>query len=174
MEFDGSERNENEFEKIKSNNFESNEIKKSEIKVGNLLTGKVSGFASFGAFVDLPGGSRGLVHISEISNGYTRNVNDELKLGQEVKIKVISLDGNRIGLSIKQATSEPLGDAELDGIGGGHSRRRSRSNSKFAFNEVPAYNGGFENMLKNCIKVGDEKNAIVTNRRERRGKGKLY
>ncbi len=73
------------------------------VQVGNVLEGVVAGITNFGAFVQLPGGETGLVHISEIAEVYVRDVNDFLKTNDRVSVKVISVDpGGKIGLSIKQ------------------------------------------------------------------------
>ena len=74
------------------------------LEVDSILEGKVTGITKFGAFVALPEGKSGLVHISEIANSYVSDVNEHLKLGQAVKVKVINItpDG-KINLSIKQA-----------------------------------------------------------------------
>lgn len=75
-----------------------------ELKVGTVLEGKVSGIMKFGAFVSLPNGKSGLVHISEISNSYVNDVKDFLAEGQIVKVKIIGIDeAGRINLSIKKA-----------------------------------------------------------------------
>lgn len=79
-----------------------------EFGVGSILQGKVTGITKFGAFVSLPGGKSGLVHISEISYTYVSEVADYLKEGQEVTVKVIGIDdSNRINLSIKKAMEPP-------------------------------------------------------------------
>lgn len=79
-----------------------------EFEVGSVLEGKVTGITKFGAFVALPGGKSGLVHISEIAYSYVSDVKDFLTEGQEVKVKVINIDENgRINLSIKKATPPP-------------------------------------------------------------------
>jgi S1 RNA binding domain protein len=79
-----------------------------EIEVGAILEGKVTGITKFGAFVSLPGGKSGLVHISEIAYSYVNDVSDHLSEGQDVKVKVISIDeNNRINLSIKRALPAP-------------------------------------------------------------------
>ena len=79
-----------------------------EIEVGAILEGKVTGITKFGAFVSLPGGKSGLVHISEIAYSYVSDVAEHLAEGQDVKVKVISIDeNNRINLSIKQALPPP-------------------------------------------------------------------
>ena len=78
-----------------------------ELTVGSIVDGKVTGIMKFGAFVSLPEGRSGLVHISEIAYTYVSEVSDYLQVGQEVKVKIIGIDENgRINLSIKK-TAEP-------------------------------------------------------------------
>jgi len=60
------------------------------IEVGSKVQGKVTGITNFGAFVELPGGSTGLVHISEVADSYVKDVNDHLKVGDQIEVKVIS------------------------------------------------------------------------------------
>lgn len=79
-----------------------------ELEVGSILDGKVTGITKFGAFVALPGGRSGLVHISEIAYTYVREVTDYLQVGQEVRVKLTGIDDNgRINLSIKKAQDPP-------------------------------------------------------------------
>ena len=74
------------------------------LEVGQIVEGKVSGITGFGAFVDLPDGETGLVHISEVARNYVKDINEHLTMGQEVKVKVLSLDDKgKISLSIKKA-----------------------------------------------------------------------
>lgn len=78
------------------------------IEVGSKLAGKVTGITHFGAFVLLPGGVTGLVHISEISSEYVKDIHDHLKVNDEVTVKVINVDKDgKIGLSIRQAVDNP-------------------------------------------------------------------
>ena len=79
-----------------------------ELEVGAILEGKVTGITKFGAFVQLPGGVSGLVHISEIANAFVSDVNDYLKIGDAVKVKVIGItEAGKINLSIKQTLPAP-------------------------------------------------------------------
>lgn len=74
------------------------------LEVGNIVEGKVSGITNFGAFIQLPEGKTGLVHISEVAEEYVKDINTHLKANQSVKVKVISVDNNgKISLSIKKA-----------------------------------------------------------------------
>ena len=77
-----------------------------EFAVGAILEGKVTGITKFGAFVALPGGKSGLVHISNISDSYVSDINEFLAIGQEIKVKVMNIEQNdRINLSIKHVQS---------------------------------------------------------------------
>ena len=75
----------------------------SKYKVGQLVKGKVSKIASFGAFIELEDGVDGVVHISQISDDRVEKVKDVLQVGQEVEARVVKVDRNerRIGLSIR-------------------------------------------------------------------------
>ena len=78
------------------------------LEVGAIVEGEVSGITNFGAFVQLPEGKIGLIHISEVSNVYVKDVHDFLKEHDKVKVKVLSIDERgKIGLSIKQLTPPP-------------------------------------------------------------------
>ena len=78
-----------------------------ELELGKIVEGKVSGITAFGAFVELPGGKSGLVHISEVSRDYVKDINEHLKVGDTVKVKITNIDPNgKIGLSIKKAQEE--------------------------------------------------------------------
>ncbi|MCL6570069.1 MAG: RNA-binding protein S1 [Bacillus sp. (in: Bacteria)] len=79
------------------------------IEVGSKVQGKVTGITSFGAFVELPGGLTGLVHISEVADSYVKDVNDHLKLGDMIEVKVISEKDGKTALSIKKAIDRPEG-----------------------------------------------------------------
>jgi len=78
------------------------------VNVGDILTGTVVRLAQFGAFVELAPGIDGLVHISQLADRRVAKTEDVVQVGQEVKVKVISMDAEakRIGLSIKEAELE--------------------------------------------------------------------
>jgi general stress protein 13 len=63
-----------------------------KFELGTVLTGKVTGIQPYGAFVALDEETQGLVHISEITHGYVKDVNEHLKMGDEVQVKVLSVD----------------------------------------------------------------------------------
>ena len=75
-----------------------------QLQVGMVIEGKVTGITKFGAFVALPEGKSGLVHISEIANTFVNDVHDYVQDGQTVKVKIIGIgDDGKINLSIKKA-----------------------------------------------------------------------
>ena len=79
-----------------------------ELTVGAILEGKVKSITKFGAFVALPEGKTGLVHISEIAYSYVNEVREFLTEGQEVKVMVIGIDpAGKINLSIKRTQPRP-------------------------------------------------------------------
>ena len=74
------------------------------IEVGAKVSGKVSGITNFGAFVDLDDNQTGLVHISQISDKYIKDVHDVLSVGDTVTVKVMKIgDDGKIALSMKAA-----------------------------------------------------------------------
>lgn len=81
-----------------------------QLSVGEVVEGKVKGIAVFGAFIELPDGQTGLVHISEVAAEYVKDIKDHLKENDLVKVKIMSFDPKgKIALSIKRALPEPEG-----------------------------------------------------------------
>lgn len=79
-----------------------------DLEVGSVFEGKVTGITKFGAFVALPEGRSGMVHISEIAHSYVNDIREHLKEGQVVNVKVIGIDQDgRINLSIKKTMEPP-------------------------------------------------------------------
>jgi S1 RNA binding domain protein len=111
------------------------------IAVGAIIEGVVTGITSFGAFVELPGGVTGLVHISEVADAYVKDVKDYLKEQDKIKVKVINIDPKgKIGLSIKQANPNPNSP--------GKDRRREKPRA----NQI-----SFEDKLAKFMKDSDER-----------------
>ena len=75
-----------------------------QFTAGEIIKGKVTGLTNFGIFVDLGDGKSGLVHISEVANSYVENINEILKIGDEVTAKILNIsEDGKISLSIKRA-----------------------------------------------------------------------
>ncbi len=78
-----------------------------DVKIGRIYTGRVTSIKDFGAFVEVTPGVDGLCHISELSDKFLKNVTEAVKMGQEIRVKVIAVDDQgRIKLSRKQAMKE--------------------------------------------------------------------
>ena len=77
------------------------------LEVGAIVEGKVKGITNFGAFVELPEGKTGMVHISEVAKTYVSEIREYVKENQRVKVKIISIsDDGRISLSMKKAMED--------------------------------------------------------------------
>jgi len=81
----------------------SDDKSRERIEMNAIVQGRVARITNFGAFVNLKNGCDGLVHISELQNGYCEKVEDVVKIDDIVRVKVIKIDGDRISLSIKRA-----------------------------------------------------------------------
>ena len=108
------------------------------IEVGSVVEGVVTGITNFGAFVELPEGKTGLIHISEVADVYVSDVHDFLKEHDKVKVKVLTVDDRgKIGLSIKalqdkssaaQSAAAPARPPRLESV----LRRRSVNRSSLS------------------------------------------
>lgn len=102
-----------------------------EISAGAILEGTIKSITKFGAFVTLPGGRSGLVHISEIAHSYVADVRDFLTEGQLVKVKVVGIDeAGRINLSMKKAVPPPPRPQNPGRPGGGPGRFEHRGGNR--------------------------------------------
>ena len=130
------------------------------IEVGGVVEGTVTGITKFGAFVDLTDGKVGLVHISEVADVYVNDVKDFLKVGQKVKVKILSVDDHgKIGLSIKRLQpKKPEAPAGMPAQSSSPARRpvgndfRGRSAGRY-----PAGPVSFEDKLSKFLKDSDER-----------------
>lgn len=118
-----------------------------QIAVDTVLEGKVTSITGFGAFVALPEGKTGMVHISEVSTSYVKDIHDYLKEGQPVKVRVIAIDPNgRISLSVKRVGGEPKAPEPHKGPPDFSSDSRRKGNSD-----------SFEDMMSRFKAASDEK-----------------
>ncbi|KOY82064.1 general stress protein 13 [Lysinibacillus macroides] len=78
-------------------------------ELGDVLTGKVTGIQPYGAFVALDDNTQGLVHISEITYGFVKDVSEFLTVGQEVEVKILEIDeeAEKISLSMRALQDRP-------------------------------------------------------------------
>lgn len=149
---------------------------------GKILSGKITGITKFGAFVELEGGETGLVHISEISLDYVNDINDHVKIGDVVEVKVLpSEKKGKIGLSIKQALKEKLGidDKTKKPFKKREPRRERSAPPDFSVQPVEFSFGSsnedlsFEDKLNKFKQASDEKmHDIKRNMESKRGSGR--
>ncbi|MBG9977531.1 S1 domain-containing RNA-binding protein [Ruoffia tabacinasalis] len=161
------------------------------VEVGQKVSGKVTGITNFGAFVSLPENKSGLVHISEVSDGFVKDINDILSVGDEVTVKVLKItpDG-KINLSIRkaneqeqpdQAASRPAPSRDKkpsDHKGQSHSNKGSYSKPNHSSNSRPQQSrsnnsnnsGGndFDSLMNQFLK--DSEDNLSSLRRNTEGK----
>jgi S1 RNA binding domain protein len=126
------------------------------LEIGAIVEGKVTGLTAFGAFVSLPDGKSGMVHISEVSNSFVKDIKDFLKEGQDVKVKVVNItDEGKISLSIKKADETPKEYTPRP-----KRNDRPRNNSNVWQGQPKQQNDSamsFEDMMARFKQVSDEK-----------------
>ncbi|MGX7151265.1 S1 domain-containing RNA-binding protein [Enterococcus ureasiticus] len=136
------------------------------IEVGAKLPGKVSGITNFGAFIDLGEGKTGLVHISEVSNGFVKDIHDVLTVGDEVTVKVTSVgDDGKVGLSIRKAqeqAAEPKREyqrRENNGNQASRDRGAARPAPKKQFTRAQPMNSSqdFDSLMTSFLKDSDDR-----------------
>lgn len=136
------------------------------IETGSKVQGKVTGITNFGAFVELSDGKTGLVHISEVADSYVKDVNDHLKVGDQVEVKVIGEKDGKISLSIKKAIDKPEGYSRRPERSGrdGRNSRDFRSKGNFKPKET------FEDKMAKFLKSSEENlSSIKRNTESKRG-----
>lgn len=116
-----------------------------QLEVGAILEGKVTGITKFGAFVELPGGKTGMVHISEVAPTFVKEIRDYVQPNQVVKVKILNIsDDGKISLSMKKA--DPANE-----------RRSSRPDSRYEWTPRRNDNLSFEEMMTKFKQSSDEK-----------------
>lgn len=135
-------------------------------EVGSIIEGKITGIKPFGAFVAIDEQKQGLVHISEVAHGFVKDINDVLTVGDEVKVKVISVDENsgKISLSIRatqEAPARPASKPRPSGgggnFGGGSRKPQQQQQKQQGFNTL-------EDKLKEWLKQSNEIQADLNKR----------
>ena len=144
-----------------------------QVKIGDIVEGKVTGLTNFGAFVKLTTGEVGMVHISEVASAYVKDIKDHLSEGQDIKVKVLAVgDNGKISLSIKQAQPEQPKEKEFK-----QSDRKPYRNPNRG--KPPVWQGrpaedkpqSFEDMMAKFKQISDEKQADIKRSGESRHGG---
>lgn len=154
-----------------------------KFETGEIMKGKVTGIVKFGAFVELAPGKSGLVYISEISNSFVKEVSDFLTVGQEVTVKIISIDdAGRINLSIKQALppEEKPQKPRPQNRERSEARPQNRPQNYQEGRDVPPasttgdapVDSEFEDRLKRFMKDSDSRLSDIKRQNERRSTGR--
>ena len=140
-----------------------------ELEVGSIIEGRVSGITKFGAFVALPEGKSGLVHISEVANAFVSDVNEHVQMGQTVKVKVLGISPEgKINLSMKRAVETPPPVRRPSAP----KREAPRPAQSFSA-DPPSADQAFEDRLKKFMQESDSRiadNRIYADRNRRRGR----
>ena len=131
-----------------------------ELKVGDIVEGKITGITSFGVFADIGDGKSGMVHISEVARNYVSDIKEHLKENDVVKMKVLNIgqDG-KISLSIKRA----LPPEKKNNFDSPRRERRSdtaKSNSidsTYTWTPKKSEPSSFEEMMNRFKQTSDEK-----------------
>ena len=129
-----------------------------ELAVGQIVEGKITGITNFGVFVDLGEGKSGLVHISEVSRSYVSEIKEHVKIGDVVKMKVLTIsEDGKISLSIKRAMmdSEPKREKTND-----RPKRNTASpkmDGSYTWMPKKEEPASFEEMMNRFKQTSDEK-----------------
>ena len=126
-----------------------------QLKVGAVTEGKVTGITKFGAFVEIEKGVTGLVHISEISQSFVVDVSKILKCGETVKVKILSIENNKLSLSIKQAEQEQKQEEKIPSKNLDFNQPKKEQEKNKSSNNNSALS--FEDMLAKFKKNSEEK-----------------
>ncbi len=124
-----------------------------DLEPGKIIEGKVTGITQFGAFVTMEGGKTGLIHISEVSLEYVKDIKGHLNEGDTVKAKILSIDkSGKISLSIKQALLDERNTAKKAA-----SKKTARKPDDFDWVKKSSQPASFEDMLAKFKQDSDEK-----------------
>ena len=128
-----------------------------DVEVGAIVEGKVSGITNFGVFVDI-GGATGMVHISEVARNYVKDLKEYVSMGQEVKVKIVSVSPEgKISLSMKQAEAPEHREERRQPRREREGAKISRGADSFEFRPKQQENLSFEDMLSRFKQSSDEK-----------------
>ena len=144
------------------------------LEIGAIVEGKITGLTAFGAFVSLPDGKSGMVHISEVSNTFVKDIKEFLKEGQEVKVKVVSIsEEGKISLSIKKAEEPSREERPRQNGRPNRNSDRPRANVWQGQQKQQKEAMSFEDMMAQFKAVSDEKMSDLKRSTEsRQGSGR--
>ena len=121
-------------------------------EIGKILEGKITSITKFGAFVALPDSVSGMIHISEISDSFVKDINEFLQVGQKVRVRICSVDEKgRIALSLKQVEKTEIEDPIIE--------KRTEDKKIKHIDDAPkkTETDSFEDMMSRFLKTSNEK-----------------
>ncbi len=129
-----------------------------QLKVGDIVEGKITSITSFGVFADIGDGLSGMVHISEVARNYVNDINEHVKINDVLKMKVLNIgEDGKISLSIKRALPPEKKNDEAP-------RRERRSapqkqgiDSTYTWTPKKSEPASFEEMMNRFKQTSDEK-----------------
>lgn len=129
-----------------------------QLEVGAVLEGKVTGITKFGAFVELPEGKTGMVHISEVATAYVKEIREHITENQIVKVKVLGIDNDgRVSLSIKRAIVQ-VRPPRPEPRSGGSGWSPKQSDNKTSFEDMMSkFKQSSEEKISDLKKVTESK-----------------
>lgn len=143
-----------------------------KFEVGQIIEGTVTGVKPFGAFVALDSQTQGLVHISHVTHGFLENIADAVKVGDTVKVKILSIDAEtkKISLSIKLAMPAPERPQRTDRTERTDRGDRSPRNNQRPSNRAPKKEApvdDFEALMKGFLKDSTDRQTDINKRLNR-------
>lgn len=121
-----------------------------ELKVGQIVEGKITGITNFGVFVDLGDSQSGMVHISEVAQSYVSEIRDFVKENDVVKMKVLNItEDGKISLSIKRAAEQPRNRSTASAA--------AKPDNSFVWGAKKSEPASFEEMMNKFKLTSEEK-----------------
>lgn len=131
-----------------------------QLKVGDIVEGKISAITSFGVFADIGDGKSGMVHISEVARTYVNDIHDHVKENDIVKMKVLTIaEDGKISLSIKRALPPEKKEGEDGFVRKPKQRQPSEQkiDSTYTWTPKKSESASFEEMMNRFKQTSDEK-----------------
>ena len=121
------------------------------LEIGSIVEGRVTGITKFGAFIELPGGKTGMVHISEVAATYVKEIRDFVSENQTVKVKILAITPEgKINLSMKRAVEQQQNRPSTP-------PRRIGPGADVEFSRAPSGPQSFEDMLTRFKQNSDDR-----------------
>ena len=129
-----------------------------ELKVGDIVEGKITTITSFGVFADIGNGKSGMVHISEVARNYVSDIKEHVKVNDVVKMKVISIgEDGKISLSIKRALPPEKKSEDAPRRERKSAPEKKTIDSTYTWTPKKSEPASFEEMMNRFKQTSDEK-----------------